>query len=394
MQELSYGVMRFYPRLRVIADALLKKPLKRKDQDLYALILIGIYQQIYLNIPPHAAVAETVEASRQLGKKWAAGLINGVLRNFQRQREPLLKVADKESSGRYAWPDWLLSKIQTAWPEYWQTVVEATNQRPPMVLRVNSAKITRDDYLGQLNDAGISANPLPLAPSGILLEQPSAVERLPGFDQGLFSVQDSGAQLAAELLDVQSGQTVLDACAAPGGKTCHLLELMPDIALTAVDIDNTRLERVRENLQRLDLNASVVVGDASRPTGAWSEVSYDRILLDVPCSATGVIRRHPDIKILRRADDIPALVKTQADILDEIWPLLSPDGMLLYVTCSLLPVENEHQIAEFLKRQSDAREVPIKADWGLARPLGRQTLPGLAEMDGFYYACLSKERSC
>lgn len=391
IQELCFGVLRWHLRLDALAAQLLERPLKSKDGDVHALILLGLYQLLSMRVASHAAVTETVEAARQLGKPWAAGLVNGVLRRFQREQEALLERLEVDPVSRYAWPSWMLGALEDAWPDHWQAIVEAANQRPPMSLRVNLLQGGRDEYLARLVAEEIASNPIPGLASAVVLEQPRDVSVLPGFAEGRVSVQDGGAQLAANLLDLQPGQRVLDACAAPGGKSCHILETEPSLAgLTAVDVDGQRLQRVEQNLQRLGLKAELVTGDAADPSGAWAQCHYDRILLDVPCSATGVIRRHPDIKLLRRAGDIPVLVELQARILDAIWPLLAQGGMLLYATCSLLPQENEQQVGAFLCRHSDARERLIDGDWGHPRTVGRQTLPGEQTMDGFYYACLEK----
>lgn len=392
VQELCYGSLRWHFRLRALAEALLSRPLKPRDQDLLLVIELGLYQLLYTRVPAHAALAETVELARALGKPWAVGLVNGVLRRFQRELPQRLSAADARDEVRYAFPPWLQQSLSTAWPECWRQILEACNQRPPMSLRVNLRRTGRDQYLARLAAEGLSAEPLPYLSEGLVLDRPVEVQRVPGFSEGLISVQDGGAQLAAGLLQLEPGQRVLDACAAPGGKTCHILESAPHLAeLVALDLDADRLERVRENLRRLDLRATVVQGDAAAPEGAWATPGgYQRILLDAPCSATGVIRRHPDIKILRRAQDIPALVDLQTRMLEAIWPLLAPAGILVYATCSLLPQENEQQLKSFLARRSDARELPIRADWGHARDVGRQTLPGEQSMDGFYYACLEK----
>jgi 16S rRNA (cytosine967-C5)-methyltransferase len=390
LQELCYGVSRWYFRLRAISGQLLERPLKKRDRDVELLILLGLYQLLYLRIPAHAAVAETVETARAMGKSWAAGLVNGVLRRFQREQEQLLAAVDREPVALFAHPDWLLKEIQRAWPDRWQQILQAANTRPVMSLRVNLGRIPRQDYFKLLQSAAIAARPIENVSSGVMLDRPLDVTGLPGFSEGLVSVQDGGAQLAAGLLDLQPGQRVLDACAAPGGKSCHILEREPAVALTAIDLDAVRLQRVRENLQRLDLSAEVCEGDASAPAGEWAEAVYDRILLDVPCSATGVIRRHPDIKLLRRAEDIPALAELQSRILSKVWNLLKPGGILLYATCSLLPQENEQQIERFLAGRNDVRERPIEGAWGHGCERGRQTLPGEGSMDGFYYAVLEK----
>ncbi|MES9998850.1 MAG: 16S rRNA (cytosine(967)-C(5))-methyltransferase RsmB, partial [Candidatus Thiodiazotropha lotti] len=335
VQEIAYGVMRNFMQLDALSRRLLSKPLKSRDRDVAALILIGLYQLLYLRVADHAAVHETAGAAKPLGKKWAVGLINGVLRNFQRQQESLLKAIADQPEVAYDMPLWLLDILREQWPDEWPSRVRALNQRPPMSLRVNLAKASLADYQQRLQEMGIVAEIIPYIESGLTLQQPMDVTRLPGFEQGWVSVQDGAAQLAAELLDPQPGEHVLDACAAPGGKSCHILERQPTVRLTAVDLSAERLQRVEENLTRLDQQAEVVVGDAAHPQGDWAERQYDRILLDVPCSATGVIRRHPDIKQLRRASDIPALVKLQGEILSAVWPLLKVGGRMLYVTCSI-----------------------------------------------------------
>jgi len=391
VQELCYGVLRWWLRLRWIAHSLLERPLKQRDSDLEVLILIGIYQLLYMRIPTHAAVAETVEGVRGLGKPWASGLINGVLRNLIRNQEDLLASIDEDVAADLSCPEWLLGMFKKAWPDDWRSILEATNARPPMSLRVNEKRCSRNDYITLLQKAAITARPIPEVASGVLLDKPQDVFGLPGFTEGLISVQDGGAQLAAGLLDLQPGHKVLDLCAAPGGKSCHILELAPeDISLTAVDIHADRLQLVRENLERLGLHASLYTGDAAEPNGEWAGVEYDRILLDVPCSATGVIRRHPDIKLLRRPDDIGALASLQRRILDSAWSLLKSGGVLVYVTCSLLPRENEKQIKSFLSGHKDAGELPIDRAWGRECGHGRQTLPGDDSMDGFYYARIQK----
>jgi 16S rRNA (cytosine967-C5)-methyltransferase len=393
VQEIAYGVMRNYLQLQALSKLLLARPLKQKDKDVEALILIGLYQLLHLRVADHAAVHETAGAAKQLGKQWAVGLINGVLRNFQRRQEVLLKQVEAEPEVQYALPEWLLAGLRQQWPDSWRQRAMALNSRPPMSLRVNLGEKSRHSYRQLLAEEGIAATTIPQVESGLTLEKPLDVAQLPGFEQGWVSVQDGAAQLAAELLDLKAGHQVLDACAAPGGKSCHLMEREPDLKLTAVDLSPERLQRVEENLTRLHLQAEVAVGDASRPQGQWAEKRYDRILLDVPCSATGVIRRHPDIKLLRRASDIGNLVKLQGEILRAIWPLLLAGGRMLYVTCSILAEENERQLQRFLAEQSDAREQPLDVSWGEARSVGRQIAPGENDMDGFFYACLVKHQS-
>ncbi len=392
-QELSYGTLRYYPRLEKLIGGLLKKPLKKKDRDITALLLIGAYQLLYMRVADHAAVNETAGAANRLGKRWAVGLVNGVLRRLQREQESLLTRLDADEVSRYAMPAWLLKALQRRWPDSWTKAIEAMNQRPPMTLRVNRQQMSRKGYLTKLAAAGIEATANPVSSMGIDLQRPMDAESLPGFADGWVSIQDGAAQFAAELIQLSPDQQVLDACAAPGGKSCHLLETEPEITLTAMDIDPSRLARVEENLSRLHLEAELQQGDAAKPDGAtWAEREYDRILLDVPCSATGVIRRHPDIKVLRRESDIDRLRSLQAKILESVWPLLKPGGLMLYVTCSILGEENEGQLIPFLTRHDDAKERPIKATWGDAMEVGRQILPGDDGLDGFYYALLEKRK--
>lgn len=391
VREFCYGVLRTLPRQEALAGALLHRPLKRADRDLEALILIGLYQLTDTRIPAHAAVAATVDAARTMGKSWAPALVNALLRRFQRERERLLDLSDPAPEVRWLFPCWLLERLRTAWPQHWREIIAASNSRGPMTLRVNRTKTTRTHYGQRLAGVGLTARPTQDSADGLTMEQPVATADLPGFADGLVSVQDAGAQLAAELLNAQPGERVLDACAAPGGKSAHLLErARGNLDLTTLDIDLVRLEQVRLNLRRLSLSARTLQGDATDPNGAWAQTRYHRILLDAPCSATGVIRRHPDIKWLRRDSDVSALGDLQARMLDALWPLLVPGGTLLYATCSLLPEENEGQIRAFLGRWDDVRARPPEAVWGVARPCGRQTLPREGGPDGFYYAVLER----
>ncbi|SCZ64489.1 16S rRNA (cytosine(967)-C(5))-methyltransferase RsmB [Thiohalomonas denitrificans] len=389
-QELAYGTVRWHPRLNAILKQLLSRPLKAREREVEALLLVGLYQLLILEMPPHAAVGETVAAVGALKKEWARGLTNAVLRRAGREHQALLEKVDGDESAATAHPAWLLQRLQADWPQQWPAVVEANNARPPMTLRVNGQKTTREAYLEALQKADIGATATEFAPCGIRLEQPVGVDRLPGFEAGSASVQDEAAQLAAALVAPAAGERILDACAAPGGKTGHLLELVPEARVVALDRDAARLQRVRENLSRLGLSAEVAAGDAGAPDAWWDGQPFDRILLDAPCSGTGVIRRHPDIKLLRRPSDIDALVQEQRRLLEALWPLLSPGGMLVYSTCSLLRDENDRQLAAFLASRDDAVEEPISAAWGRAAAVGRQILPGENGMDGFYYARLSK----
>ncbi len=391
LQELCYGTLRWYPRLQRLLDRLLTRPLKAGEQELQALLLTSLYQFLYLRVPEYAAVSEAVTATRSLHKPWAAGLVNAVMRRLQRSQTALLQELAQDDVFSTAHPAWLLEQLRLDWPQDWRAIVDANNARPPLGLRVNLARTTRAAYLQRLREAGAEAKAAVFSPAGIMLTQPRAVDELPGFQDGLVSVQDPAAQLAAGLLELQPGQRVLDACAAPGGKTCHLLESEPQLGhLLALDLDAERLRRVQENLQRLGLQASTVVGEVARPEAWWDDVPYDRILLDAPCSGTGVIRRHPDIKVLRRAADVAPLASRQRAMLAKLWPLLAPGGILIYATCSILKRENSLVVQDFLADHTDARERPILAAWGRPERFGRQILPGEHDMDGFYYASLEK----
>ncbi len=391
VQELSFGTLRWFYRLDSVLRQLLPRPVKTKDRDLYALLLVGLYQLLLLEMPAHAAVSETVEAVRGLGKSWAAGLVNGVLRNALRRSRSLLAASDNEPQSRWSHPQWWITRLQQDWPEQWQEILQANNQRPPMVLRVNRRQGDRSGYLAKLVAAGIEARALPFPNTAIVLEKPVAVDSLPDFRAGAASVQDAAAQLSASLLMLQAGQRVLDACAAPGGKTGHILESVAGLAeVVAIDKDAIRLEKVAENLQRLQLEANCLVADAGDPASWWDGRPFDRILLDAPCSASGVVRRHPDIKILRRAEDLPALNEQQRRLLEALWPVLGSGGILLYVTCSVFKCENGDVVQTFLVRHSDARELPLDAEWGRRQTVGRQLLPGEHGMDGFYFARLVK----
>lgn len=382
-QMLVYGVLRWRWRLEAVLQQLLQKPLKAKDEDVRLCLLIGLFQLNDTRVPDHAAVNASVELVKQLNREWAAGMVNAVLRNFIRRRDELLEQADKDWQAKYAHPIWLIKRLRDDWPDQWPAILDANNQQAPLTLRVNRQKISPDEFVQQLE------LPADADGDGVTLHQATDVTNLPGYDAGWFAVQDAGAQLAAPLLDLQPGQRVLDACAAPGGKTAHALALQPQINLLALDAAPSRLQRINENLQRLGHQATVLCGDATQRDW-WDGQFFDRIMLDAPCSATGVIRRHPDIKSLRQPDDITELANTQRQLLQNLWPMLAPGGLLLYITCSVLKAENEQQVAEFLSATSDATEQLIRADWGQARTHGRQILPGDNNMDGFYYALLQK----
>lgn len=385
LQEMCYGALRYLPRLESIVNELMDKPLKGKQRVFHHLILIGIYQLSFMRIPPHAAVGETVEGAQALKGPRLRGLINAVLRNYQRNQEQLDAQSVSHNAGKYAHPSWLLKLLQQAYPEQWQEIVEANNSKAPMWLRVNRQHHTRDQYLVLLKQDDIEAEIHPQAQDALRLLSPCDVMTLPGFDLGWVSVQDAAAQLSVDYLTPQDGELILDCCAAPGGKTAHILEHTTNTEVVAIDCDENRLKRVHENLERLQLQAEVICGDARYPEEWWNGEKFDRILLDAPCSATGVIRRHPDIKWLRRGSDIEALAELQSEILDAMWRQLKPNGTLVYATCSITPQENAQQVSAFLTRTNNVELVGSERD----NP-GRQILPGEENMDGFYYAVLRK----
>lgn len=378
-QDLSYGTLRFLGQLRAILGSLLQKPLQ--DEAVHALLLVALYQLQYSKAADHAVVDHAVKTAQVMKKPWAKGLVNAVLRNFLRQRETLLERAAASEEGRHSHPQWWIDRLRRQYPDDWQAMLEVNNQHPPMTLRVNRRAASTEAYLALLRDRGIAGRQT--GESAILLDQPVSVEKLPGFGEGIVSVQDAGAQVAARLLDVADGMRVLDACAAPGGKAAHLLELAR-IDLTALDSDAERLKKIEQNLRRLGLQARCVAGDASNPEAWWDGRPYQRILADVPCSASGVVRRHPDIKWLRREADIASFAAQQAEILDALWRTLESGGKLLYATCSVFAEENQQQIARFLARHEDARSLLTLPEAG-----DGQLVPN-PEHDGFYYALLSK----
>ena len=394
LRMLCYGTLRRHWRLQSWIGQLLDRPLKQRDSVINALIAIGLFQITESRIPDHAVVSQTVEASRLLRRPKLAGLINAVMRRFL--REGLAQSHPKSPEARWNHPEWLIDALNADWPDDAHTILEANDTRAPMWLRVNPTHSSAEQYCEELGALDIDARPSELVPAAVMLESPRPVDELPGFVTGAVSVQDAGAQLAAPwLLEGVTGR-VLDACAAPGGKSGHLLELGgADIDLTCVELDEGRLQSVRDNLDRLGLSATLVAGDASTPGAWWDGDPYAAILLDAPCSASGVIRRHPDIKLLRRASDIDALAATQRALLEKLWGLLAPGGRLLYVTCSVLQAENEAVVAEFVDTTADARENDVLQNNNIRdvmrrRACGYQLLPGTAEMDGFYYASLEK----
>ncbi len=390
LQQLCYGGLRRAPRLVALLDLLLAKPLRAKDLDLKGLLICGLYQLEALRTPDHAAVSATVDATTGLGKSWARGLVNAVLRRYLRERESLVAQLDEAAAACH--PPWLYRELVQQWPGKAARILTANNEQPPMTLRVNAGRCSREAYLSRLSAAGIAARPGALSPQAVYLERPVDVTALPGFAEGDVSVQDEAAQLAALLLQPAPGDRVLDACAAPGGKTCHLLELQPRLtALVAMDIDDERLARVTDNLARLKLAASVLAGDARNPPPELGPGQFNRILVDAPCSASGVIRRHPDIKLLRRPGDLAGFAQRQLAILCGVWPLLTAGGKLLYATCSVLAEENDRVVQRFLAQMPGAERVPLDVPWGEAAGGGRQLLPDPEGPDGLFYALLQKQ---
>jgi 16S rRNA (cytosine967-C5)-methyltransferase len=379
LQDLSYGTLRFYGQLDALLGALLHKPLS--DRRIYYVLLVALYQLQYSKAAQHAVVDHAVRSAQLLNVK-ISGLVNAILRNFLRKRDSLLEQVAQHDEGKYSHPQWWIDELQAQYGERSAAVLEAGNQHPPMTLRVNQRRNTTADYLALLNRHDLPARLI--EPDALQLDKPVPVDKLPGFFDGLVSVQDAGAQYAARLLDVHDGMRVLDACAAPGGKTAHILE-MAAVNMVAVDKDAKRLQRVAENLQRLDLTAQLVVGDAAELQKWWDGEPFDRILADVPCSASGVARRHPDIKWLRRSSDIAGFAAQQLHILRALWRLLEQDGKLLYTTCSIFNQENEQVIAAFLAQQPDARRFPVP----LTDDIKGQLLPN-DQHDGFFYALLQK----
>ena len=385
-RELVFGFCRWYFALSTLLASRLQKPLRARDRDIEVILILGLYQLLVMSTEPHAAVNETVKLALAQKKSWARGLVNALLRGVIRDRIEL-----DSSSPTQAYPDWIMSRIRRDWGEQAERVLIEGNNRPPMTLRVDTRQTSIDNVITTLGSAGIEASQHSTVATAIELSSPCEVSQLPGFEQGLLSVQDAAAQIAALLLDCKSGARVLDACAAPGGKTAHLLQQYEKIELDALDSSEVRLERLRQNLQRINKSARILIGDAASPETWFDGNNYDCILADVPCSASGVMRRHPDIKLLRRESDIMPLLAQQRKILDALWRLLKPGGKMLYSTCSVFRDENEVQIAKFLQRHPDCAEVTIKnSEWGEPRPHGRQILTGSDNMDGFYYGLLTR----
>lgn len=383
VKEISYGVLRFLPRLEFFADKLLKRPVKEKSCIAHILILVGIYQLEYINEPDYAVVKETVSGCAHIDVLWAKDLTNAILRNFLRKREDLYLKADKDLSAKYSHPKWWITKIKKAWPEQWKDILIANNQRPPLSLRVNQQKTNRDDYQQLLEQSTTNYS---FVETAITLDVPVNVSELNKFNDGYASVQDVAAQTISNYLpELKPGMKVLDMCCAPGGKLCHLLEIQPELKLLGLDIEDYRLDRVIENLERLNLSAEIKCADAMEPDDWWDGELFDFIILDAPCSASGVIRRHPDIKILRQPDDFMNLPEVQLELLQIAYSLLKPSGQLLYVTCSVMPEENEKVIKRFLQIESDAKTSLPDNSYAINLEHGQQILPGTHNMDGFYF---------
>jgi 16S rRNA (cytosine967-C5)-methyltransferase len=383
-----YGVLRHYGELNWTLQQLLEKPLKAKDHDIYCLLLVGLYQAKAMRVAKHALVNETVDAT-PANKDWARGLINAVL---HRAINETFDIPQSETSAVYNHPSWYIDKLKKTWPKDWQRIVKANNEEPPLVLRVNQKNILRDEYVAECKRLQVEVDCHYAAHSGVTLKDPVPVKSIPGFVDGRVSVQDGAAQLAVSCLELHEPDLrVLDACAAPGGKTCHILEAAPRMAsFVALDKSQRRLEKIFENLNRLQLTADCRVADAADIDDWWDGKPYDRILLDAPCSASGVVRRHPDIKWLLQKDSFAALAEQQLKLLTNLWQVLAPGGVCCYATCSVFEDENENIIRQFVSQTDDCEVKPAPFEWGQALEYGRQILPGDHNMDGFYYCCLQK----
>lgn len=401
LQELCYGSLRWFPRLNCYLKVLLNHPLKSKDSDIQALLLMGLYQLQYTRIPDHAALGATVEAAKTLKKNWATKLVNGILRRYLREKDELDQQLADEPAFQTAHPNWLIKTVTDAWASEASNIFAANNDYPPFTLRLNPAFQDRQATLAQLEEMQLPGRATRFSEYGITLNKATDVQNLPLFAEGGLSVQDEAAQLAATLLDLKPGQRVLDACCAPGGKTGHILESEPELEqVVALDSDAKRLIRVEENLARLKFKQQsppqLLCGDATDPASWWDGQLFDRILIDAPCSGTGVIRRHPDIKLLRKPADIDKLAQLQQQILTSLWALLKPGGVLVYATCSVMPRENTQVVQSFIEEnalvENDASCDQLDVDWGNAQPCGQQLLPlSQSGHDGFYYCRLRKQ---
>ena len=371
-------------------DSLLQKPLKAKDFDLYCLMAVGLYQLKFSRIPAHAAVSETVNTVSTLAKPWARKLVNAVLRNYQRTDEHAQQSFQNDERYRYSHPDWMIKILKQDWPSHWRSIADENNKQAQLTLRVNRQLTTIDQAVRQLKESGVESQPTRSSPDGLIIDSGIKIWNTPAFKQAKISVQDESAQLVAHAVALSPAMKVLDACAAPGGKTAHLLELEPDIKLTALEIQASRIQRMQENLARLKLDCEIVNADAGDLESWWNQQLYDLIIIDAPCSGSGVIRKHPDIKHLRREKDIDQNVETQRQLLDKLWSVLKVGGKMLYCTCSVFRRENDHQAAWLLSQKVDARHIELPGEYGLKLNHGRQRFPGDDGSDGFYYVCFEK----
>jgi len=394
LQELCYGSLRYYPQLDAIITQLISKPLKRKDNDVYAIIMIGIYQLYKMRVAEHAAISETVQLCKTIKKNWATGLVNATLRNFQRCKDELIEeFSANDPYFSFNHPSWFIEKLKANWPDQWQDILDANDDHPPLTLRVNTSKVPRETFSKKLADNGIETSPGLYSNQGLYLSKPTDVTKIEGFEEGLFSVQDEAAQLAAGLLNIQPSDNILDACSAPGGKLMHILELTEnsDVRVQGLELEKIRADKIKENFERLNINCELHIADAACKDW-WDGELFDKILLDAPCSATGVIRRNPDIKLLRKSEDIHQTAKLQMQILTNLWETLKNGGRLVYATCSIFTQENEKIIQKFLKDNEDASHIKIDSNWGTTREYGKQLFPSKNLNDGFYYAILEKKQ--
>jgi 16S rRNA (cytosine967-C5)-methyltransferase len=382
-----YGVLRNYFSLEKTLCSLLNRPLRTKDTDIKMLLISAIYQAKYMNVPDHAVSSVNIEAARYMNKKWACGLVNAVTRKFLRSE---LAVSETDS---FEHPIWLVDVIKDDWPSKWEMILCENNNHPPMTIRVNTRTSNRLHYLETLRSHGIEARPTRYSKEGCTIVKPINVTTLPHYEDGHFIVQDEAAQLAIELIDIKNTHNVLDACAAPGGKTTHLLEYLDGGQITAIDSGKKRLKRLKDNLTRLNMNCRILHDDAIKPSSWWNGELYDRILVDAPCSATGVIRRHPDIRFHRELDNLESLISIQRSLLKNLWPLLKVGGKLLYVTCSIMSIENDRSVETLLKTNNNIELDNIKISCGVQTEYGVQILPGESNMDGFYFSLLKKNEN-
>ena len=393
IHQLTAGTLRYWWPLSAIIDALLKKPLKPKDFDIYCLTAVGIYQINHTRIPEHAIVSETVNAVKALSKPWAKNLVNALLRNYQRDKDSLDQQFSRSECFNTSHPQWMIDTLKQDWPQAWQNILSQNNKRAPLTLRVNQQQINTEQAIKMLSEIEVDAVKTRSAPDGLTVDGKTKIWQSPLWQQAKFSVQDESAQLVGYAVALKPAMKVLDACAAPGGKTAHLLEIEPGIDLLALELKAARITRMRENLKRLKLSAQIKQADASHLDEWWQGELYDLVIIDAPCSGSGVIRKHPDIKHLRHPQDITQNVETQRRILDKLWSVLKVGGKMLYCTCSVFRSENDQQASWLLECKPDAIHIELPEEYGLSIKFGRQRLPGVDDSDGFYYACFEKRPS-